>query len=340
MTENDTENCGSKYNPCKTIEHAVNLCKNDFNLLLHSDSSYYVTKTIDLRFNINIQKYEDGAGNPRIHCSADNMFKMFNKVHFGLKSVDIIGTINKMNIIALRAIGVGNIVISNVKVTAKMKMQISLISLKLFQTAEGITISSSNVPGVLIDISSASFVCERHMNSVTIRYSLADSGIKLKGGHYNFGNIVVSDSSFQTSILLIKHSKSTINHVEITNTMAENGVIINEPSTPINTWKYAPRNIVTSNDLKEIAIIKTPIQPNGTFVALFAAHKSRINTILATNNKYPITDLINFETIQFTKSTCDTCIKSEAPSMNIKAIQFTESSCDTCIKSEAPSMKY
>ena len=47
---------------------------------------------------------------------------------------------------------------------------------------------------------------------------------------------------------------------------------------------------------------------------------------------------MNIKAIQFTKSSCDTCIKSEASSMNIKAIQFTESSCDTCIKSEASSM--
>ena len=315
----DSQHCGSEEKPCKTIGYAVNLMRTNANLLLHGGSkwNYTIKSPLSLNFSTNIRKHGNAIGNPLIYCMTDKLFKISNKIHFQLKSVNIYGTANELIIISLNnarfLVAMGNITISNVNVTARNNLKIKLVSLDLFQTADIIAISSSHIQGVLINIRSASYICKRNMGNITITHSRAVNGIELKGGEYTFGNIVIKDSIFKKDIVNFQKSKITINRVNIFKTFGENGLIIEKPSTNFNDPD--PYSIIPNNELNKVAVIEEEHLP--IRLKEFRLHNSKIKNILQTEDMYPDNETIIFDKIQITNSKCDICIVSKSCVINI-----------------------
>ena len=318
----DSKGCGSEEHPCKTIEHAVKIGRRDMELFLHGGSKwiYNITSTLFLNFNTNIRKHGKAIGNPLIYCTTDKLFKLSYNLNFQLDSVNIFGTKDKLSIISLKTetftVGIGNISVSSVTVTATNSAQIELVSLVLYQTLETITISSSHIQGVLVKVSSASYICRRNIVNVTIIKTTAHAGTEMEGGNYDFDNIIIKDSFFDKNILSFQNAKITINHVAILKTYGENGMVIKDSSIFFDNPFHTPQNTLPNNQLSKLAVIEKE-NSTGTYIGSFAVYSSTITKILKIHDMYPVNDTINFAKIEINKSICDMCIVSEASVTNI-----------------------
>ena len=213
----------------------------------------------------------------------------------------------------------GDIDVSDVDVRSNTgnasKNSVSMVSVRFFQTVEKITIQSSHIQGILIKSLGASNICQRWIHNITISKSTAYSGIQIKCDNRYLPNIVITSSNFDRFILSLEYSKPIINHLEIKNTSADNGVIIKYPTTRFNKICSFPDDL-SKRLIQNISFTnkKNNIQQ---FINSFDVHKSDTKRMLVTKDRYTRTTILNVQALHFSESKCDICIDIDGYSVNI-----------------------